>query len=71
MITLQNVTKSYMTLRGRKTVFRNLSLDIPEGVNVGVIGRNGAGKSTLMRLLSAVDLPDSGKPGRAGALSHH
>lgn len=58
-----------MTLNGRKTVFRNLSFEIPEGKNVGLIGRNGAGKSTLMRLLSAVDLPDSGKIHTNGRLS--
>ncbi|MEX2123384.1 MAG: ABC transporter ATP-binding protein [Woeseia sp.] len=69
MISLDNVTKSYMTLGGRKVVFRDLSLDIPEGVNVGLIGRNGAGKSTLMRLLSAVDLPDSGRIVTRGRLS--
>lgn len=69
MIVLDNVTKSYMTLNGRKMVFRNLSLEIPEGVNVGLIGRNGAGKSTLMRLLSAVDLPDSGRIVTKGRLS--
>lgn len=69
MIRIDNVTKSYMTLNGRKLVFRNLSFDIPEGVNVGLIGRNGAGKSTLMRLLSAVDLPDSGKIVTNGNLS--
>jgi capsular polysaccharide transport system ATP-binding protein len=69
VISLDNVTKSYMTLGGRKVVFRGLSFDIPEGVNVGLIGRNGAGKSTLMRLLSAVDLPDSGKIVTKGRIS--
>ena len=38
MIRLDNVTKSYMTLRGRHLVFRDLSIDFPEGVNVGLIG---------------------------------
>jgi capsular polysaccharide transport system ATP-binding protein len=69
MICLKKVTKSYMTLNGRKVVFRDMSFDIPEAVNVGLIGRNGAGKSTLMRLLSAVDLPDSGKIITKGRLS--
>lgn len=69
MISLDNVTKSYLTLGGRKFVFRNLTFGIPEGVNVGLIGRNGAGKSTLMRLLSAVELPDSGKIVTKGRLS--
>lgn len=69
MIHLDRVTKSYMTLNGRFVVFRDLTLELPEGVNVGLIGRNGAGKSTLMRLLSAVDLPDSGKIITKGRLS--
>lgn len=69
MISLHDVTKSYMTLNGRKVVFRDLSFAIAEDVNVGLIGRNGAGKSTLMRLLSAVDLPDSGRITTRGQLS--
>jgi capsular polysaccharide transport system ATP-binding protein len=69
VISLNNVTKSYMTLNGRKVVFRNLSFDILEEVNIGLIGRNGAGKSTLMQLLSAVDLPDSGSIVTRGRLS--
>jgi capsular polysaccharide transport system ATP-binding protein len=69
VIRVDNITKSYMTLNGRKVVFHDLSFDIPEGKNVGLIGRNGAGKSTLMRLLSVVDLPDSGKIITNGRLS--
>ena len=69
MIGLDRVTKSYMTLIGRKVVFRDLSFDIPDDVNVGLIGRNGAGKSTLMRLLGGADLPDSGEIVTKGRLS--
>lgn len=61
MFELQDVTKSYWTPRGRRYVFRNLTLAIPPGRNIGLIGRNGAGKSTLMRLLGGVDKPDSGR----------
>jgi len=69
VITLDRVTKSYMTLNGRVFVFRDLSFALPDGANIGLIGRNGAGKSTLMRLLSAVELPDNGKISTNGRLS--
>lgn len=60
MFELRNITKSYLTPKGRRHVFRDLSLKIPAGKNIGLIGRNGAGKSTLMRLLGGADMPDSG-----------
>ena len=60
MFELKNVTKSYLTPKGRRYVFRNLSLSIPPEKNIGLIGRNGAGKSTLMRLLGGADIPDPG-----------
>ena len=60
MFELRNITKSYLTPKGRRFVFRDLSLKIPAGKNIGLIGRNGAGKSTLMRLLGSADVPDFG-----------
>jgi capsular polysaccharide transport system ATP-binding protein len=69
VIRIEKLTKSYLTLRGRKMVFRDLDLEIPSKLNIGLIGRNGAGKSTLMRLLSQVDMPDSGHIHTEGSLS--
>ncbi len=37
-----------------------LSFSLEQGQSVGLIGANGAGKTTLMRLLTTLDLPDSG-----------
>lgn len=60
MIELRNLTKSYLTPRGRRYVFRDLSFVFPPGTSIGLIGPNGAGKSTLMRLIGKIDTPDSG-----------
>jgi len=60
MIHLDQVSKYFVTGRGRKHVLRDVSLEIPGGINIGVLGRNGAGKSTFMRLLAGVDTPNSG-----------
>src|SRR6185503_2678207 len=54
---------------GRHYVFRDVSLDIPEGKNVAIIGRNGAGKTTLLRLLANCDVPNSGRITRSGSIS--
>jgi ATP-binding cassette ChvD family protein len=57
VIELKNVSKSY----GDKLLFENLSLSIPPGAIVGIIGANGAGKSTLFRMISGEEQPDSGE----------
>ncbi len=38
----------------------NLSITVPEGQAVALLGRNGSGKSTTLKLLSGVMRPDSG-----------
>jgi len=43
MLSVQNVSKSFGGVRAN----RNISLDVPEGSIVGLIGPNGSGKTTL------------------------
>lgn len=40
---------------------RDISMEVPRGKIVGVLGRNGAGKSTLLRLLGHVYQPTRGR----------
>jgi len=56
VIELKNVTKSF----GDKVLFEDLSINIPQGAIVGIIGGNGAGKSTLFKMITGQEQPDSG-----------
>lgn len=69
MIRIERLTKSFPSRKGLRSVIRDATLTIESGVNVGVIGRNGAGKSTLLRLISGVDIPNSGRIIREGSVS--
>lgn len=61
MIEVKNVTKSFMTPKGRHYLFKDLNLTIEDKQSVGLLGRNGAGKSTLLRVICGLDEPDSGE----------
>jgi subfamily B ATP-binding cassette protein HlyB/CyaB len=41
-------------------VLRGVSLDIPAGTFVGIVGRSGSGKSTIARLIQRMYVPQSG-----------
>lgn len=40
---------------------RHVDFDIYEGENFGIVGESGCGKSTLTRLLTALEIPDTGQ----------
>jgi heme exporter protein A len=46
---------------GERTVLRDLTVRVPEGATLAVLGRNGAGKSTLLRILSTLLRPHAGE----------
>ena len=48
------------TYEGR-TVLDRVTLDVPQGAVLGLIGRNGAGKSTLLRCLLGLIEPGGGE----------
>ncbi len=66
MITMDRVHKAYRTSEGRRVVLDDVSLRIPTGHGLGVLGANGAGKSTFLRLLAAVEAPNAGRISRGG-----
>jgi len=55
-----NVTKDYVLDGGTVHALRGISLDVPEGDYVAVMGASGSGKSTLLNLLGCLDRPTSG-----------
>jgi ATP-binding cassette, subfamily B, bacterial len=57
-IDLAEVTFTYPTRD--EPAFHDLTLRIPAGQSVGIVGVNGAGKSTLIKLLCGLYAPDSG-----------
>jgi len=45
----------------KKSVLKNLNLNIRRGECVGIMGKNGCGKSTLLRTIAGIMTPDSGE----------
>jgi heme exporter protein A len=46
---------------GERTALREVSLRVPAGATLAVLGRNGAGKSTLLRILATLLRPHAGE----------
>lgn len=61
MIELRHITKRYGKKQHSFTALKDVSLTIPEGVSVAILGKSGSGKSTLMHAISGLDKPQEGQ----------
>jgi multiple sugar transport system ATP-binding protein len=61
-VTLSNLSKSY----GATQALKDVTLTIPDGAFVVLLGPTGAGKTTTLRLIAGLDKPDSGDVRIAG-----
>ena len=56
MIKIQNITKSYQSLK----VLKGIDLEVKKAEIVCLVGASGAGKSTLLHIMGTLDKPDTG-----------
>lgn len=57
LVECRNLSKSF----GNKPVLQDITLTIPQGKIIGLLGKNGAGKSTLLKLLNGLLVPSKGE----------
>jgi putative ABC transport system ATP-binding protein len=60
VLEVREVTKSFGSGERTVTAVKGVSMTVPEGEFVAIVGRSGSGKSTLMNLLGALEQPTSG-----------
>jgi len=69
MIRLENLTKIFHTDQGSKIAVDDVTLTIPTGGSLALLGRNGAGKSTLLQMISGAMEPTYGQILSDGTIS--
>ena len=60
MIQLRDVSKTVKSGDQPLTILHSLTLDIPRGQFMAIVGPSGSGKSTLLGLIAGLDAPTSG-----------
>lgn len=63
MIELKNVSKKY----GGRQALQNVTLTIPQGKIIGLVGENGSGKTTLLKLMAGLLTPNEGEATYGGS----
>src|ERR1700752_1786744 len=60
MLKVENLSKEYPTPAGPLPIVSDVSLALPAGSAVSIMGASGSGKSTLLYMLGALEPPSSG-----------
>jgi lipoprotein-releasing system ATP-binding protein len=60
MLKVENLSKEYSTPAGPLRIVDDVSLTLPPGSAVSIMGPSGSGKSTLLYMLGALEPPSSG-----------
>ncbi|HEX2824721.1 MAG TPA: ABC transporter ATP-binding protein [Burkholderiales bacterium] len=60
IVEIRNLSKSYRRGGQVVPVLSDITLDIPAGEFVALMGPSGSGKSTLLNLIAGIDKPDGG-----------
>lgn len=69
MLRFEHLTKGFWVRGEFRTVVRDLTMTLPGGRALGLLGRNGAGKSTLLQMVAGTMQPSSGRVVRDGRVS--
>lgn len=60
MLKVENISKEYSTPAGPLSIVSDVSLTLPPGSAVSIMGPSGSGKSTLLYMFGALEPPSSG-----------
>ncbi|PJF11318.1 ABC transporter ATP-binding protein [Pseudorhodobacter sp. MZDSW-24AT] len=69
MILFENLSKGFWVRGEWHTVLDNLTLTLPRGKSLALLGRNGAGKSTLLKIIAGTMPPTAGRVVVHGSVS--